>query len=116
MKKKFLNIIKNWSELYTLPVAVLLWWAGGVCLRLIDETAGIYDIGILQAFLLGTVGILFGHTIIWLILKLSVPYIYETLDNFIVKNQLTPWQKGLFSLFYFSILLLVWGILVSGMS
>jgi hypothetical protein len=114
--KKLLKFLKDWNELVTLPLALLLWWYSSSILRLIDETAGVYDVGILQAFLLGTAGILLGHALIWIVIKLSNNEIYRTLDDFLIKNDLTSWQKGLFSLLYWGFLLVAWAILVAGMS
>ncbi|MBS4056495.1 MAG: hypothetical protein KGZ82_04170 [Bacteroidales bacterium] len=114
---KIIQFLKNWNELLTLPIALLLWWYSNSILRMIDETAGVYDVGIFQAFLLGTAGILFGHALVWLILKLSAGDVYRTLDDFLNRNTLiTPWQRGLFSLLYFGFLLIAWSILVAGMS
>jgi len=115
--KTLFQFLKSWNELLTLPLALLLWWHSGRILRLIDSSAGLYDIGILQAFLLATAGILFGHALIWLIIKISAPEVYSTLDDFISSNpSLTSWQKGIYSLLYWGFLLLSWAILVAGLS
>jgi hypothetical protein len=115
--KLLIQFFRNWNELLSLPVAIILWWLSGLLLRWLDPGAGIYDPGILQSFLLATVGILFGHALIWLLLKLSASDVYRTLDDFLIRNTLiTPWQRGLFSLLHWAFLLISWAILVAGLS
>jgi hypothetical protein len=115
--KKLIEFLKNWNELLTLPLAVILFHVGGKVIFHIDNTAGVYDIGILQAFLLATVGILFGHALIWLVIKIAWPAMYELLDDCITEEKwLTTWQKVQFSLYYWVSLLIAWAILVAGLS
>jgi hypothetical protein len=111
------EFIKNWSELLTIPVAFALWYVSPYILRLVDETAGQSDAGIFQYLVSATVAILFGHALIWLILKIAWPDMYELLDDCITEEKwLTTWQKVQFSLYYWGFLLLSWAILVAGMS
>jgi hypothetical protein len=119
--KKTLNTIrqfaKNWNEIISIPVAFALWYVSPYLLRLVDETAGVSDAGIFQFLISATVAILFGHALIWLIIKLVWPEMYVLLDDCITEEKwLTTWQKVLFSLLYWGFLLLSWAILVAGMS
>ena len=111
------SFVKNWNEIITIPVAFLLWYVSPFLLRLVDETAGVSDAGIFQFLISATVAILFGHALIWLIIKLVWPEMYVLLDDCITEEKwLTTWQKVLFSLLYWGFLLLSWAILVAGMS
>lgn len=115
--KKFSRFIKRWNEILSIPAAFFIWWVSPFFLRMVDSTAGVSDIGIFQFLISATVAILFGHALIWLILKLVWPEIYEILDDCVTKEtKLTPWQKILFSLSYWGLLLVSWSILVAGMS
>lgn len=107
------KFLRKWNELLTLPLAVILWWWSGDILRWADPMAGVFDAGILQVFLLATIGLLFGHAFIWLTLKLSAPDVYAVLNDYLQNPQDTsPWQKGLFSLIYFFSLFVCWVLLV----
>jgi hypothetical protein len=109
--------LKQWSELITLPAAVVLYIVGEAAILNIDNTAGVYDIGIFQALLLATVALLFGHALIWLVIKIAWPEMYDLLDDCITEEKwLTTWQKVSFSLYYWGFLLLSWAILVAGLS
>ncbi len=102
------------NELLTLPVSILLWYGSPWFLRLMDPTAGVHDIGLLQTFLIASVGLFFGTALIWLLLKFSAPDSYHILDDYIHHNEkhLTSWQQGLFVLLYYFGLLMVWALLV----
>mgnify|MGYP000472102260 CR=1 FL=1 len=114
---KIIKFLREWNELLTLPVALILWWYSGDILRWIDPMAGVFDAGILQVFLLATIGLLFGHALIWLMLRLSAKEIYSHFDDFLNNNpNISPWQKGLFSLSYFFLLLLSWVLLVNALA
>ena len=112
--KQLRNFLRQWNELLSLPVAIILWYFIPYILRWVDPTAGSYDIGILQVLFLATIGLYFGLAIIWLALKLGAPDIYKKLDECLVNNndELTKWQKIKFSLYYFLGLLFAWVLLV----
>lgn len=114
---KIIRFLKEWNELLTMPVALLMWWFSGDILRWVDPTAGVFDAGILQVFLLATIGLLFGHALIWLMLRLSAKDVYDQFDDFLNNNQnITTWQRGVFSLSYFFLLLLSWVLLVNALA
>lgn len=109
--------IKQWSELITIPAAILLYVIGEVVILTIDNTAGVYDIGVFQALLLATVYLLFGHALIWIVIKIAWSEMYTLLSDCISEEKrLTIWQKVSFSLYYWGFLLLSWAILVAGLS
>lgn len=116
--KTIFLFLRRWNEIITLPLAILLWWLSCDVLRSIDPTAGVYDAGILQVFLLATVGLLFIHALAWLILKIVAPEIYRLLDDYLVKHNsnISEWQKLKFSLVYYWGLFFAWVILVIALS
>lgn len=115
--RKIKTFIKKWNEIITIPVAFLLWYISPFFLRMVDETAGVSDAGIFQFLISGAVAILFGHALIWLILKIAWPEMYKLLDDCITEEKwLTTWQRVQFSLYYWGFLLISWAILVAGMS
>jgi hypothetical protein len=117
MIQKIKTFIKTWNEIITIPVAFALWYVSPYMLRLVDETAGESDAGIFQFLISATVAILFGHALIWLLIKIAWPEMYELLDDCITEEKwLTTWQRVQFSLYYWGFLLLSWAILVAGMS
>ena len=109
-----MKYLREWNELLTLPVALLLWFFIPKLLYYIDPTAGSYDIGVINRFVLATIGLYIGKTIVWLALKIGAPDVYRVLDNFLMtkKHKLNTWQKGIFSLWYYSLLLFCWVIIL----
>ena len=111
--KRIKTFLRQWNELLTLPIAILIWYFSAYLFWHIDPTAGTHDVGIFQTFLIATVGLYFGLTIIWLALKIGAPDIYKKLDDYPVNGkELTKWEKGKFSLAYFLGLLFAWVLLV----
>ena len=109
-----MKILREWNELLTLPVAILLWFLIPKLLIYIDPEAGSYDIGVINAFVLATIGLYIGKTIVWLALKIGAPDVYRVLDDFLMNNKhtITIWQKGIFALSYYSLLLFCWVIIL----
>ncbi len=106
--------IREWNELLTLPVALLMWFILPNIIHRFYPESGSYDVGVLNGFILATIGLYFGKTVVWIALKIGAPGVYRTLDNFLITNteRLTSWQKGIFSLCYFSLLFLCWVIIL----
>jgi len=107
--------IREWNEaLLLLPISIILFAVTPVLFRWIDPTAGAYDIGILQGLVIATIALFFGKTVVWIALRVASPGVYKKLQNYLMynKNYISNWQKGLFSLGYFSVLLLAWVLLV----
>jgi len=111
--KKFLSgakkFIIDWSEVITIPLAIVLWKFSPTLLRWLDPTAGTYDAGVFQILIWATVALLYVSGVVWLVLKLSFPGIFKfftKLDDDLIfdknideKNKLTTWQKTLSALF-----------------
>ena len=76
--KKF---ISNWNEIITIPLSLMLWYLSPTFLRWIDPTAATFDSGVLQNYLLAAIGLLFFNGVVWLIIKLTFPGIYQYLDE-----------------------------------
>lgn len=114
--KKLLKFFIVWNELWTLPLALILWWVSPWLLRLIDPTAGTYDAGIFQIILFTIIQFMVYHAVVWLIIKITFPGVYKYIDNIIEnvlfskwenkENSLTQWQKSKLSLFVFALYLL----------
>ncbi len=109
-----MKFLREWNELLTLPVAILLWFFIPKLLYQIDPTAGAYDIGVINRFVLATIGLYVGKTVVWLALKIGAPDVYKVLDSFLMNNKhrITIWQRGIFSLLYYSLLLFCWVIIL----
>ncbi len=73
--------IRNWNEFYTIPLGLLLFIGTPRALRLIDGTAGSYDLSVLQpvAYAIATVSIIKGCA--WWLFKLDFPQAYRWLDD-----------------------------------
>lgn len=108
------EFMRRWNELITLPIAIMLWYASPYFFRWIDPTAGAYDIGVLQALLIATVALFFGKPVVLLIMRISAPDVYKVLDDFLSRNKdnISRWERGKFALWYYSIHLLAWVLLV----
>lgn len=84
-----------WTELWSIPVALLIWFKSDVILRWADPTAGTYDAGILQCLLFGVIALLLGNGIAFLGIKFNFPSLFKFYENEAGENfnQLEPWQK-----------------------
>lgn len=112
------RIYREWNELFLLPVALAIFFLAPYVIQLLDPGAGTYDSGVLQSVILATVALYVGKTVVWLALKIGSPGIYSTLNRFLLtnKNRITIWQSGIFSLLYFSILLLSWVLILQALT
>jgi len=110
--KPIIDFLRKWNEIITLPLAIFLWWFSRDLFRAIDPSAGVYDIGILQVFLLATIGLLFIHALVWIILKIAANDTYNALENIHTNSKISPWKKAKYSLCYFWGLLFAWVLLV----
>jgi len=108
------NFLKKHSEFITLPLAIMLWYFLPFIYRRIDPTAGVHDLGLLQTFAIASIGLFFGTAIVWLTLRISVPHVHRTLDDFFINNgkNITEWQRVIFSLVFFFGLLLAYALIV----
>ena len=110
MLKKIGKFIAKWSELVTIPVALILWYFSDTFLRWLDPTAATYDAGIFQIILFTIIQFFIFSGIIWIYLKIAFPKVYKYLDDVLgenLKNQnekMTQWEKSKVVLWLFSIL------------
>lgn len=116
---KIMKFLTKWSELITIPIALILWWLSPGILRMLDSTAATYDAGIFQVILFAIIQFLIYCGIVWIYLKIAFPNVYKYLDDVfginLVKipqdmnhpsNQLSTWQKSVLVLWLFSLLLI----------
>jgi len=114
--KKLLKFLVTWNELWSLPLAMVLWWASPWLIRFIDPTAATYDGGIFQIILFTVIQFMVYHAVAWILLKITFPGIYWHIDNMLEfnlnqkwenkQNSLTEWQKSKLSLSLFALYLL----------
>jgi hypothetical protein len=108
------EFLRKHSEFITIPIALIAWYFLPYLLRRVDPAAGQHDLGLLQTFFIAAIGLFIGTGIVWLTLKISVPEVYKTLDDYLLRKEdkLTPWQRGIFSLVFFFGLLLAYSLIV----
>ena len=120
MKKIFNKLIKflaTWSEIITIPIALILWYFSDTFLRWLDPTAATYDAGIFQIILFSIIQFFIFSGVIWIYIKITFPEVYKYLDDTLGDNldpkneKMTQWEKSkivlwLFSLFLMGIILL----------
>jgi hypothetical protein len=100
-KKGILKFLVDWNEVWAIPAAVLVWVVSPNILRWIDPTAGSFDIGYIQKFVLAAVFVLLSSGFSWLGVRMNFKYLFEygneglegDLDN------ITRWQRVLVYLF-----------------
>ena len=103
------SFLKNWSELLTIPTALVLWGYSDDLLKMLDKTTRPYDAGVYQVIMFGIISLLFLHGFVRLFLKLQWPTIDGHLDGtqFTTDfNTLSPWERIKTSLSVFFGLLL----------
>lgn len=83
--KDYLKAIKGflieWNEFVTVPLALLLFWAGGALIRWIDPTSGLFDPGIYQIILFVVGAFLIFHGVAWFLLKITFPKAFNFLSE-----------------------------------
>lgn len=106
-KKRIVLHILKWNEYFTIPLALIIWILSPYLIRIIDPTASLYDAGIFQIIIFGSISFLFAHGLVWIVFKLTWPQLYDWLDNRIeelVNNGLiTPYEKLKIILWLFTI-------------
>jgi hypothetical protein len=108
MFKRVLNAIKLWPEFWSIPAAIVLWLKSPLLIRILDPVAAVFDSGILQVLIFAVIGILlFNGLVFGGIMANFKPvfdfYVREFPSKF---KELTTWQKCLFLLGLYSVLLL----------
>jgi hypothetical protein len=105
--KKIWKVIVDWNEFITVPLAFILWYLSPLLLRNIDPTSATYDAGIFQVIIFTTIQMLIYNGIIWFILKITWPKLYNFLDDIFegegeIKG-LSTWERVKMVLFIFAI-------------
>jgi hypothetical protein len=97
------KFLTDWSELLTLPTALVLWGYSDNLLRLLDPTAGTYDAGVFQLILFAILQLLALHGFVRLFMKLQWPTPDIHLDKYFAVDfeSLTPPQRICVSLSVF---------------
>ena len=95
---KFLNILKEWKEeLWSIPVAFLVFFLSPYFLRWIDPTAGTYDAGIFQIILFAVICLLVFNGLAWLGIKVVFPEVFKWFQGEFSKDfnssEITKWQR-----------------------
>ena len=73
--------VLDWNEFWGIPLAVILFALSPYVFRLYDNTAGEYDLSVLQALLFALVAFLFVKGVTWLLLRMDFPNLYKFLDD-----------------------------------
>ncbi len=73
--------LRDWNEFWGIPIALLAFLGLPFLLRLVDSTAGSYDLSVLQSLLLGVLAFWFVKGVAWWLLRLDFPEVYRWLDD-----------------------------------
>ena len=92
--QRLLRLLRENNEFWGIPLGLLLFWAAPPLLRLIDSTAGTFDLGILHALLWGVAAFMVVKGVVWLLLWLDFPELYHWLDDWFARGLYAP-QPGL---------------------
>ena len=108
------SFLIEWNEFMTIPLSLVLYWLGGLLIRALDPSSGLFDPGIFQIILWSVSAFLFLHGIAWLVIKITFPRLYHFLDSVFDyeidynagdlipdDSKLTKYQKCVLSLAYF---------------
>lgn len=111
--KKLWKVIVDWNEFLTIPLAFILWYLSPFLLRTWDPTAAVYDAGVFQIIIFTTIQLLFYNGIVWFVLKITWPKLYNFLDDIFegVVKDITQWERVkivmfIFALYFIGIILL----------
>ena len=102
------NKSKVWPEIYSLPLALLVWLISPYAIWMLDPTAATFDTGILQIIVYVVVAITAFNGIVFLGIKLNFPVVYEFYKRTAGASfdKLTDFQKICILLFLYISLLL----------
>ena len=92
--QRLLRLLRENNEFWGIPLGILLFWAAPPLLRVIDSTAGTFDLGILHALLWGIAAFMVIKGLVWLLLWLDFPELYHWLDDWFARGLDAP-QPGL---------------------
>jgi hypothetical protein len=117
MKNTLKKFFKLWTEIWSIPLGLLLFWYSPHIIRFVDPTAGVFDLGILHKLLYAVVAILLGNGIAFLGIKFNFPSVFEfyksesepsAFDDF---KSITPWQRLKLLAFLYALILFCFALL-----
>lgn len=113
--KAITGFLKRWPELLGLPLALLIFLLSAPLLRLLDPTAAVYDLGILQKIFLGVITLLALNAAVFMGIKFNFPTVYSYYKRLLIVEffQITPWQRILLFLSLYSLLFVAGALIVS---
>ena len=105
---KIKEFFKRFPEIYSVPIALVVWIISIPLLRLFDNTSAVYDAGVFQVIIFSVIQLLVYASIAWLVMGL----LFGTYRKYLINelkpdfNKLSAWQKLTISYFIFFSLLL----------
>ena len=110
--KKIINYIKGlfkkYTEILSIPIALVAWVLSVRFLRIIDKTTAVYDAGVFQVIIFAVIQLFVYVSVAWLTLGL----VFGTFRRYLIENmknefqKLSSWQKIRLSYSVFFLLLL----------
>lgn len=105
------KFIKFWSQIWTIPIGLLMFYFSPYLIHYLDETAEVLTIGQIQKIIFVIAGLFIVDGLVWMLIWLNFPALYNTYKNNYGHieglNQLTPWEKrkyilSLLALYFFA--------------
>lgn len=98
VSKSFKNLFRFaqlWPEVFSVPIALLVWFASPYLIWMVDEQAATFDTGILQIIVYVIVAITAFNGVVFMGIKFNFPVVYEFYKGAAGEsfNKLTDWQK-----------------------
>lgn len=78
---KFIRCLKEWNELFSIPIGVAIFALAPLLLHQIDPTSAAYDVGTLHAVLFAVAAFCILKGAAWLALRMDFPGVYRWLDD-----------------------------------
>lgn len=116
--QKIKQLLRTTSELWLIPLALVLFFSMPLALRIVDPTTAAFDPGILQAVVAAIVQLLFITGFVYLFMSIRFPTIFTYLDIILCEDfkKLSRQEKvrtslGLFLALLAACVLLTWALL-----
>lgn len=106
--EKIKTFFKRFPEIYSVPIALVVWIISIPLLRLFDNTSAVYDAGVFQVIIFSVIQLLVYSSIAWLVMGL----LFGTFRMYLLRElksdfeRLEKWQKICVSYFIFLSLLI----------
>ncbi|HMQ77119.1 MAG TPA: hypothetical protein PKE21_13820 [Flavobacteriales bacterium] len=71
------RLLANWQELIGLPIALVLFFASGVALRVLEPRSALYDAGVLQGIAVVLVHLLVANSLARFATRVNLAWFYE---------------------------------------